>query len=203
VRFLAISAAVLSCAVCQADHLILMPLGKKVPHDVVRIGGNFLQYDPEFLTGYLDIGINSYFDGSIRTDSVPGSNRNATFDLGYNYISPLTDASPGISVGVMDGLDRTKDGRRFYLSATYRVGLGGAATTFLPAEISIAATAGKKSTAMVGFMLPVTNGFRIMAEHDGYRVNAGFEMRPYMNVGFRYVFIGSIPQIGASFQTKF
>ena len=202
-RLVATSVALLAFAACHADHLILMPLGKKIPHDVLRVGANFSQDDPNFLTGYLDFGINDYFDGSIRTDSVPGSNRRATFDLGYNYISPLTDASPGISIGVVDGANRTADGRRFYVAATYRVGLGGGATTFLPAEISIAGTYGRKSTAMVGFMLPVTNGFRIMAEHDGYRVNAGFEMRPYMNVGFRYFFIGSRPQIGASFQTKF
>ncbi len=190
-------------AATQADRLIHIPLGKKVPRHVIRVEGDFDQNDFHAFHGYLDAGLTIDLDATIREDSVAGDPRRATFDFSYNYISPITDASPGISVGVQDAPNRTADGRRFYFASTFRVGLAGSADTFTPAEITLGGFAGRKSTAFVGAMLPLTPAFRLMAEHDGYRVNAGIELRPVSNISLKYLFIGSKPEIGVQVRSKF
>ena len=191
------------CSLCSADRLIHVPTGKKVPDGVFKIEASFDQNDLSRLHGYLDFGFTSYLDATVRTDDVAGTTRNTTIDLGYNYISPITDASPGISIGVQDALGSTTDGRRFYFASTFRVGLGGNADTFTPAEVSVGAYVGKKNSAFVGVMMPITTGFRILAEHDGYRLNSGIEIRPLPQIAVRYLFIGSSPTIGLQVRSKF
>jgi len=187
----------------QADRLIHIPLGKKVPKHVIRIEGDFEQRDFHAFHGYLDAGLTTDLDMTIRNDSVDGEPHRDTLDFSYNYISPIADASPGISVGVQDAANRTPDGRRLYLASTFRVGLAGGADTFTPAEITMGVFAGKKNAAFVGAMLPLTPAFRLMAEHDGYRVNAGLDIRPLTNLSVKYLFISSKPQLGIQIRSKF
>lgn len=203
VRFIT-GLAILSLATAvQADRLIHIPLGKKVPKKVIRVEADLNQSDLHAFHGYLDAGLTTDLDATIRNDGDRDEPRRATFDLSYNYISPITDASPGISIGIQDAPNRTADGRRFYFASTFRVGLGGNADTFTPAEITLGGFAGKKSNAFVGAMLPLTPAFRLMAEHDGYRVNAGIDMRPTSDISVKYLFIGSKPEIGVQLRSKF
>ena len=190
------------CAVCQADHLIHIPLGKKVPRKVIRVSAGLAQGDLHDMHGMVDVGLTTELDATLRTDDVKGSIGRATLDFAYNYISPIVDTSPGFSVGVWDAVNRTVDGRRLYVATTYRVGLSGEAGTFTPAEVTLGITVGKKNSGIVGAMLPISSSFRLMVEHDGYRGNAGIDMRPWSNFSVRYVFIGSLPEFAVQFQKK-
>lgn len=188
----------------QADRLIHIPLGKKVPNHVFRFEGVVDQNDWKRMHGYLDAGLTPFIDATLRTEDLSAPNNRATVDIAYNYISPLMDTSPGLSAGVQDALNRTADGRRFYVASTFRVGLtGSGADTFTPAEVTIGGFAGAKSGAFVGVMLPLTAAFRLEAEHDGYRVNSGIDLRPLPNVAVKYLFIGSKPELSLQIQSKF
>lgn len=202
-RIIAVVAVLAVASICHADRLIHIPVGKKVPNHVIRLEGGFAQDDAGDWRGYLDVGLSLYLDATLRTDDAFGSPKRETLDLSYNYIAPIPDASPGISVGIQDVANRTADGRHFYLASTFRVGLGGNADTFTPAEVTVGGSFGAKSFAFVGVMLPLTPAFRIMAEHDGYRINSGVEFRPWGNLGLKYLFIDSRPQLSAQFQSRF
>jgi hypothetical protein len=203
VRLLA-GLALLSLVCCaSADRLIHIPLGKKVPRKEIRFEGGFPFESSSKAFGYLDIGIDAYLDATIRTFDVSGEPRKATLDFGYNYIAPIPDASPGISVGVQDAAGRTADGRRFYLASTYRTTLSGSASMFTSAEATLGVYAGRRSSAFVGVMLPITPAFRLLAEHDGYRVNAGLEGRPVSNISIKLLFIDTKPALSAQVRMKY
>ncbi len=190
-------------AIGQADRLIHIPTGKKVPNRVFRLEGGIAQSGLSSPFGYLDAGLTPFLDATLRTTDVPGQPKRGAFDIGYNYIAPLPNATPGISVGVQDASNSTADGRRFYFASTFRVGLSGSADSFTPAEVTLGAFLGKKDSALVGVMMPLTSGFRLMAEHDGYRLNSGLVFKLVQNWSLKYVFIGSTPQLSAQVQSKF
>lgn len=197
-----IAILMLACC-CPADRLIHIPLGKKVPSHTVRLEGGVPLESTGSPFGYLDVGLNTFLDATIRTTDMPSVTRRATLDLGYNYISPIPDASPGISVGVQDLAGNTPDGRRFYIASTYRPSLGGSANVFTPAEVTIGALVGRRTSAFVGVMLPISPAFRLLAEHDGFRVNAGVEARPINRVWLKLLFIDTKPMLSAQVQQKF
>lgn len=188
-------------ASAQADHLINIPVGKKVPFGVYRLYGSFEQGGLAY--GSLDFGINSYLDGSIRTDNVGRGPRRLTGDLSYNFVAPIVDISPGLSFGLFDLWNQTVDGRRGFIATTFRFGLDSEATTFVAGELTLGMNIARKSTPYVGFMLPLTDQFRLLAEHDGYRVNAGIDLRPVRHLALKVLFIDGVPQTGLQIQSKF
>jgi hypothetical protein len=201
VRTIAGIALIALAVPCRADRLINIPVGKKVPFGTVKLEAMADQKDLSKWYGFLDFGIDMYLDATIRTDIVADSPRNATFDLGYNFISPMADTAPGISVGLLDAPNRTVDGRRIYLASTFRVVMQGY-NSFVPAEITLGGTLGKKDSPFVGMMLPLRPNFRVLAEHDGYRINAGVAYIPTREMTLKYEFVGSQPRLAVQVQVK-
>lgn len=126
-----------------------------------------------------------------------------SMNLGYNFINPITDFAPGFTVGVLDVLDRSPDRRRGYFSATYRYGLDGENNQDVPMELSIGLTSGEAVRPFVGVSLPFSSKLRVLAEHDGFRVNAGVEVKPMRDLAFRFIVRDSQPAAGVVCSLKF
>jgi hypothetical protein len=108
--------------------------------------------------------------------------------VAYNYILPITDVSPGISVGLNDVLNRTRDGRSAYLAWTHRYGNIGELNQNVPTEFTMGVSSQQSGPFFVGLTVPLAEHLRLLAEHNGKRLTAGVELRPIPNVGVRFLF---------------
>lgn len=181
-----------------ADNLINIPIGRKVPYGTIRFEGLFQQSDLKLFLGHIDYGIDSNFDSRLTYEDYQGSRRVVTGDFSYNYVTPITGISPGISIGMLDVANRTADGRRPYIVNTYRVG---GADLFNPVELSFGVMYAGRPLGFVGLSFPFSEQLRVLAEDDGRRVNAGFEWRQNRSLAFRWIFQDSKPQLGVRYQT--
>ena len=111
----------------------------------------------------------------LRQRMRPGESGHTTFDFAYNLIAPVASLSPGISVGMLDGLNETPDGRRTYIAFTFRqlldVGDKGA-----NGEATMGVQFGHINSGFVGVSLPLSTNARFLVEHNGVRISTGFEL---------------------------
>ena len=162
-------------AVAFGDRVIDVPIGRSLRMGTFQISDmegmnqsgsrdRYFAYSP--LVG---------LEFAVRERMRPGELGRATLDFSYNFIAPVAALSPGISVGILDGLNETVDGRRSYVAFTFRelldVGNKGA-----NGEVTMGVQFGHLNTGFVGVSLPLSNNLRLLAEHNGVRISTGFEL---------------------------
>lgn len=176
----------LACGAAQADRLITIPTGKKIPFGTIRTDAIVgMGRNTRFL-GYLGIGAGQSFDAELSYQDFSPLPKVGSFDFAYNYVVPVVDITPGVSVGVQDALNRTALGRTVFLAITYRIGLMGDYNSDVPMELTIGART--RYGVFLGVMLPITTQFRLLTEHDGRRITAGLEVRPSPGLAARWLF---------------
>jgi hypothetical protein len=163
------------CAMSFGDRIIDVPVGRSLAMGTFQFsdlegmnqGGSrdrYFAYAP--LLG-LEFG--------IRQRVRPLESGHATFDFAYNFVAPVAGFSPGISVGMLDSLNETLDGRRTYMAVTFRelldVGSKGA-----NGEVTMGVQFGHLNTGFVGATVPLSNNFKFLVEHNGARISTGFEI---------------------------
>lgn len=172
-------------SVAMADRVILAPNGKKIPMGNYRFEHFFDQSRHERFRTSLGFGVTEAIDAEItyeeRNDNV------LSIDASYNFIPAVVGISPGISVGVRDALGKTEDGRFYYLAVTQKVGQFGELSSDVPAEITLGLAFGDVTGPIVGVMLPFRESFRILADYDATRINAGLEYRPMNDLWIRWI----------------
>ena len=132
---------------------------------------------------FIGFGLNEIFDCELRDSRLSGDN-STTFDASANLVAPILGVSPGISVGVVDALNRTSDGRRAYVAITFREYLE-TATNDYATETTIGMQYGSLTTPFVAMSIPVSKNFRFLAEHNGFRLTGGFEIKPFPSIGIK------------------
>lgn len=182
-----------------ADRLILTPTGTKVPYGTVRPEGLWELGHAKRVRAFVAVGLSQSFDAELLLDDW-ASRGTASFSFSYNYMVPVVDLAPGVSIGMVDVLDRTEFGRSVFVAVTHRIGLIGDFVGDLPAELTLGARTGRG--AFVGFMLPVAPQVRILAEHDAIRATAGVELRPVPGLAVRYLFQSSQNLVGLSYSWR-
>jgi hypothetical protein len=183
--------------------LIHTPRGGKLPYGTVR--AEYL-YEPTVRHNtyrYLGIGITTAFDLELRYDDVDGFERETTFDLGYNVNAPFTDLAPGISFGVLDGMNETREGRRFYMAITTKQSASDDLVAGEAMELTMGFMLGSKNAAFVGLSLPFSENVRLIAEHDGFRATGGLELRARPDLAFRLLFRSNETLLGLQVSTRF
>lgn len=162
-------------AVAFGDRVIDVPIGRSLRMGTFQIsdleGMNQSGARDRYFAYAPLIGL----EFAVRQRMRPGESGHTTVDFAYNFVAPVAGLSPGISVGVLDGLNETLDGRRAFIAVTFRelldVGDKGA-----NGEATLGLQFGSTNTAFVGVSLPLSNNLRFLAEHNGYRISTGFEL---------------------------
>lgn len=174
-----------SAAAASADRVILAPNAKKIPMGMLRIEHLFDQSDRARFRTALGMGITEAIDAEITYEE--RSDKNFSIDLSYNIVPAVVGISPGISVGVRDALGKTEDGRFYYIAMTQKVGQFGEFNSDVPAEMSLGIAIGDRISPLVGVMLPFRESFRVLADYDATRINAGLEYRPFQDLWVRWI----------------
>jgi hypothetical protein len=185
-----------------ADRLITVPVGRKIPLGAVRSELFFEPHRGGTSEYYFATGLTREIELEYRTQRLRFQDVRETVDLSYNFLSPVSDLSPGISIGVQDVLNRTGDRRRAYVALTYRqstpTGDGDQ-----PSDLTIGAYAGENSSAFVGWSQPLSANFRLLADHNGYRLSAGMEFRPIRNLALRFLARGPQTFMSVGYTVRF
>ncbi|MEQ1935522.1 MAG: hypothetical protein ABL962_16810, partial [Fimbriimonadaceae bacterium] len=168
-----------------ADRIILAPNALKVRNHYVRF-----EYDVELTRnrnarGYLAVGVTKEIEAELILDRMEFKPDLASLSLSYQYLPAISDAAPGIAIGIQDLMDRTSERRMAYLAFTYRFGLDGPHNSQTPLELTLGFGAGRRSGIFVGAMIPFTWQFRLLADHNTQGVSAGLEYFPLHNASLR------------------
>jgi hypothetical protein len=187
-----------------ADRLISIPLGRKIPFEMFKIDSFVELSHGRTWDRFLGVGLTPDIEIDYHGERRAGGPMRDTFDASYTYLTPIINQSPGISLGVQDGLNRTADGRRFYLALTFREAVDNIGNGNLPLEATIGVFMGPRTAGFVGVSIPFSDALRLLAEHDGTRISAGLEYRALKDTfGLRILTRDSEVMLGANLRLRF
>ncbi len=201
-RLIAIPLIALACASASAERLITIPLGRKTLKSHFKLEGDWKLSDSSQQQAFLEAGLTKELDMGLEYFHDKGNNALGV-DLSYNFLPPITDTSPGISLGVRDALDQTADRRRAFVAATFRIDASAQYNNDTPAECTLGFFFLHQSSPFVGFMLPVADNFHFLVEHNGYRLSAGAEIFPIQSLGLRWTVQDQTSRLGLQYQGRF
>ncbi len=182
-RRLALLALPALSGLALGDRLIDVPVATKLTAGSVRLEEAFGLNNRAFRRDSLLVAVDKTFEVEARRVRSPGRDDTA-LDVYATLVSPFQGYSPGLATGVRDAGDRTPDGRRFWIAATFRepyeVG-----DLEIPADITIGGFVGSRGSAFLALSIPLGARLRLLAENDGIRTSAGFQYRPLRNLEVR------------------
>jgi hypothetical protein len=126
-----------------------------------------------------------------------------TFNASYLFSPAIVDTAPGLALGVQDAMDRTREGRMYYIALTYRLGLDGDYNSKTPLELTMGAGFGRRHGMFVGVQIPFRWSFRGFAEYDLRRFTSGLEYRPWHHLALRAMFRDNETLFGARVSYRF
>jgi hypothetical protein len=189
-------------AVSQADRVISMPTGRKIPFGVVQLEYAGDVRNSGAFESYFGVGASPEIELEVRYRQMASGKRTAGVSVGYNLITQIPDLSPGITVGLQDVGNAGIDGRRVYLAFTNRMSV----TAFdgdQYADLTFGIAVDDRVKPMLGFTLPLASSFRLLTEHDGRKLSAGVEIRPARTLCARYFVSGSDNFLSLGFTHRF
>jgi hypothetical protein len=127
----------------------------------------------------------------------------SSFDVTYNYMVPFMDISPGISVGLLDGADRTVRGRALFLAITHKYGNFGDYNQDIPTEFTFGFWSGRGSKLFGSALFPWTEQIAAIFEWSGETPNAGVEITALKGVRFRAISVQQGLQFGLTVRLQF
>lgn len=196
-------ALIFAAGIACADRLITIPTGSKVTLNTIKAEALWEQSRARTFRSYFGFGVTDAIDMQITTERYQGRPNEGSFDLAYNIIPPIVGIGPGISVGVQDALNNSRDGRRYFIAITSKEGFADSVNGTIPAEFTIGGYLGSVNSPFVGVMLPFTDRVRFLAEYNGKRILAGLDIRPVNNLGLRAIFEDRDVLIGAQVTVRF
>jgi hypothetical protein len=190
-------------AAAQADRIIFAPSATKVLFKNVRLEHMWEPTKRDRHDTFLAAGLTKDIEVEFQLHRFDRSISLGTFGLSYLFVPAIVDTAPGIAFGIQDAMDRTRDGRMYYFALTYRMGLDGDFNSKTPMELTLGGGFGRRSGMFMGVQLPFTWQFRLLAEHDLRRVNAGFEFRPFQGFAARAVWREGQSLLSVRYTAKF
>lgn len=202
-RLLTLALLIASASTAIADDLIDIPTARKINFEDVRYE---FRVQPD-LRGdnqqFLGIGIGTSLELDLRDIHTAALAPVGTFDFAYNLLPAFPGGiAPGISFGVQDAANLTPDGRRFYAVTTVRNSMDDIPGNVYM-DVTLGFQVGSLTSPFVGISMPFAKTFYLLAEDNGFRVSAGFELRPIPRVNVRFIVRGNQPLLSLSAAAKF
>ncbi len=155
----------------HADRLIEIPTGSLIYPARFRLEAGALIGTPNQTRAQLFVRPTDNLElYGIRTGF---TNRTELYGFQYTLIPEVLGYAPGLSIGASDLFDRSPEGRGYFVAVSY--GLASLGQTPLDLDLRIHLGFGFEGlpSFFIGFEVPLTNQFVLLAEHTGERVNFG------------------------------
>jgi hypothetical protein len=197
-------ALTLAAATSFADRVITVPMGRKIPFGVFKLDTFFELSHSRSFDRWLGVGISPEIELAYHGERIDGGPVRDTIDISYNYVTPLTNQSPGISAGIQDVANRTRDGRQLYLAVTWRTAADNIGMGNVPFDVTLGIAQGDRTHPFVGVSMPFSESLRLLVESNGNRIASGVDLRLF-NSAFaaRLVIRDQDVMVGANLTLKF
>jgi hypothetical protein len=189
-------------ATSHADRLIQVPTGRKLAYRTIRPEFMFEPHKDGTSEYYLGLGLTNSIEMEFRTQRFRNQNVKQAIDLSYNLVGPIPDLSPGVSIGVQDAMNATSDSRRVFVAVTVRQTLDGIGGDVY-GDLTIGGYFGTRGGAFVGLSLPISQQFRFVIDHNGYRAAGGIEIAPVKGASIKFIARAEQTFLSCSYSTKF
>ncbi|MFQ3611276.1 MAG: hypothetical protein SNJ72_07255 [Fimbriimonadales bacterium] len=167
-----------------ADRLIEIPTGRIVYPERARLEAGIFTGKPERERLLLNWRVVDTVELQLSRSALD-ERRIETAGIAYNLYPEIPGYTPGISVGVADLWNRTEVGRSGYLAISYALPALGETPLDKDLRIHLGYRSGRTSGLFVGFEVPLTNRFSILAEHTGSHINSALVWQPASHVEIR------------------
>lgn len=169
--------------VAYADRLIEIPTGKLIYPERLTVEAGFLTGKPERERLLVNFRVGGLLE--IQGARTGFDNRLEVYGLQYSVYPEIPGYAPGLSVGVSDVLNRTTQGRGYFVALSYSIAALG--QTPLDHDLRVHLGFGWEgvSAFFFGFDVPLTNQIFLRAEHTGSHINAALAWRPSNQVELR------------------
>lgn len=170
----------------SADRLVNLETARKLMAGTYRFEylGEFSQGRTQM--GYVGLGLDKSWELDLRSERIGGESIKTSADVVYNLVSPLAGISPGVAFGIQDVAGTTQDGRQLFGCFTFREEDESPRGTIYE-DTTIGVLVGRKTTPYLAESFPFSPEFRLLIEVSGIRAQAGFEIRPFRNLGLRMI----------------
>lgn len=187
-----------------ADRVITIPMGRKIAYRQVKFEGFTELSRARSLDRFIGVGVTPEIELDYHGERISDGPLRDTLDFSYNLVTSITNQSPGISLGVQDVMNRTRDHRRFYLSTTWRTAVDTIGPGNIPMDVTLGISQGKRTLPMVGVSIPFATNVRLLVEDDGVRIASGIEVRAFGNaLGARFIVRDQDVMVGGSLTLRF
>lgn len=184
------------------DQIIFLPAGRKIDANSLKFSV-LTTPSRDSAYGWFTYSPNRVFEFELYGENLNTDRLDLGLNLSYSFTNPITDLAPGIRFGILDGFNRTSEGRTAYAAITYRLGNDGELNQFLPTDFTIGIWSRKESLMFVGAELPFSETLSVMGEMDAKTVSGGIKVTPFAGASFRWVFRNGDPTFGLTIQKKF
>ena len=189
-------------AAASADRFLETPTGYGLRQNQLKLEG-WWNSDGGFHRGHFSFGALQGLEVGATMDRHSGWGDRYGVDLSYNYLGPIIDYTPGISVGVFDLFNETHDGRAAYLALTMRTGNYDPGNQDVPTEFNLGFWSRHGGSPFFSASLPFAEQIRLITEFEGRELSAGIDLRPVSGLSIKWVFVEGRPAFGASFKVRF
>lgn len=187
----------------QADWLVFIPSGRKLEFQTGRVEFLWAATTAREFRTTMGYGLTKSIEVDLTSETIDPRDTLLSLDASYTFTDPVVNYVPGLQIGVIDALNKTQDRRRFYIAASYDVGLTGLYNGDSPMQVTVGAVGGSLTGPFVGVAIPFTHSFIGLAEHDSHRMTAGFEFKPTHDTSVRWLFNGNRVLWSAGFSLRF
>lgn len=181
-----------------ADRLFEIPTANKVFRDSIKLRyrSSLGRSDEGLTQAAFGVGLN--MEGEISNLK----NRTA-ISLAYSIVPAVPDNVPGIMIGIRDMLNSAPGSRGAYVAFTFKSNQDGLYNSNTPSEFTLGVGAGSFKGLFVGTRLPITDRFRLIAEHDSRLISAGLEILPLPNAKIQWIFRSKTTYLNGEFGFRF
>jgi hypothetical protein len=185
-----------------ADRIFSIPIGRALPLGTLKLemaasGNSRISRDR-----YVAFTPIPKLEIETRSRQRAGESGDWTYDFSYNFLPPVPGLAPGISIGMLDTLGNTLDGKRAFIAITFREQLEvGQVGEY--GDVTIGYQTGKLTSPFVGATLPFSGTTRLLFEHNGARVTVGLQERLYRGLTLRVFTQDNATFGGLVYQRKF
>lgn len=182
-RWLAVGGAATAISVASADRLIEIPTGKLLYPERMAIEAGVLAGAPSRERVLVNFRIGDLWE--VQGARTGFDSRLEVYNLQYSLYPEIPGYAPGVSVGVVDALNRTAQGRGYFMAISYGIAALGETPLDHDLRVHLGFGGGSLSSFFLGFDVPLTNQLFLRAEHTGEQINAALAWRPNNQVELR------------------
>jgi hypothetical protein len=166
-----------------ADRVIEVPTGRLLYPQWLKAELGTLDTDRDRTRWLLNCRVGSYLELSASRSGVAGETELLGLQIGL--YPEIPNYTPGISLGVTDLFDKSRQGRGYYLAISYSVPMLGETPLDYDLRFHLGFGFEGMPSLFVGFEVPLTNHLFALAEHNGDTINAALVWQPLPQLQLR------------------